>query len=48
MMAANTQRRILATLGLERRARDVSPPHLREYLAMKARAQAADSKKTPG
>ena len=46
MMAANTQRRILATLGLERRARDVSPPPLREYLAMKA--QAADSEETAG
>jgi hypothetical protein len=47
-MAANTQRRILATLGLERRARDVSPPPLREHLAMKARAQVADSKETLG
>jgi hypothetical protein len=28
----NTQRRLLATLGLERRAHDVSPPTLRERL----------------
>lgn len=27
----NTQRRLLATIGLERRARDVTPPTIEEY-----------------
>jgi hypothetical protein len=37
LLGVNTQRRVLATLGLERRARDVTPS-LREYLAEKAEA----------
>ncbi len=28
----NTQRRLLATIGLERRARDVTPPDVRSYV----------------
>lgn len=39
--AANTMRRLLADLGLERRARDVTPPDLATYL--RARAAAADA-----
>lgn len=35
LAAINVQRRILVSLGLERRARDVTPS-LREYLAEKA------------
>lgn len=34
LQAVNVQRRLLATLGLERRARDVTPT-LQEYLASK-------------
>jgi hypothetical protein len=37
--AANSLRRLLADLGLERRARDVTPPDLRSYLAQKAAAR---------
>ena len=36
LAAVNAHRRVLVTLGLERRARDVTPPSLREYLAGKA------------
>lgn len=38
--ASNTLRRLLADLGLERRARDITPD-LRSYLASKADGQAA-------
>jgi hypothetical protein len=37
----NTQHRVLLSLGLERRARDVSPPSLREYLRRRP-AEAAE------
>jgi hypothetical protein len=36
--AINAQRRILETLGLERRARDVTPPSLAELRARRAAA----------
>jgi hypothetical protein len=41
LSAVNVQRRVLATLGLRRRARDVTPPSLREYLA-KPQEEAAE------
>jgi hypothetical protein len=41
LAAVNVQRRVLATLGLRRRARDVTPPSLREYLA-KPQEEAAE------
>jgi len=39
LQAINVQRRLLVTLGLERRARDVTPS-LREYIAQEAEAVA--------
>jgi hypothetical protein len=35
---ANTLRRLLLTVGLQRRARDVTPTNLQEYLRTKAEA----------
>ena len=40
LVAVNAQRRVLATIGLERRSRDVTPS-LADYLANKARARSA-------
>lgn len=40
-MAVNSQRRILTTLGLDRRTRDVTPP-LAQYLAERTAAVAED------
>ena len=37
----NAHRRVLTTLGLERRARDATPPSLRDYLAEKRRGEPA-------
>jgi hypothetical protein len=37
--AAGHLRRLLETLGIERRARDVTPPSLRDYLANKRAAR---------
>lgn len=37
--AAGHLRRLLESLGIERRARDVTPPDLRTYLAQKAAAR---------
>jgi hypothetical protein len=42
-MAVNTQRRVLATLGLRRRPRDVTPPSVADYLAHKAKQREAAS-----
>ena len=41
LAAVNVQRRVLATLGLQRRPRDVTLPSLREYLA-KPQEEAAE------
>ena len=41
--ATNTLRRLLADLGLERRARDVTPPSLSDYLARRADAATAEA-----
>jgi hypothetical protein len=38
--ALNSQRRILVTLGLERRAKDISPPSVEAYLAHLAKQKA--------
>ena len=38
----NTLRRVLETLGLQRRSRDVTPPRLAEYLEQRTAAQDAD------
>jgi hypothetical protein len=43
LTAINVQRRVLVTLGLERKARDVSTPSLNDYLA----SQAADMEPAP-
>lgn len=42
MSAVNVQRRVLATIGIERRARDVTPS-LEAYLAGKSRDMDADA-----
>jgi hypothetical protein len=33
---SNTMRRLLEAVGLQRRPRDISPPHLRQYLHARA------------
>ena len=41
LATVNTQRRVLGTLGLERRSKDVTTPNLDQYLEMKERARSA-------
>jgi hypothetical protein len=43
MSAVNVQRRVLATIGLERRSRDVTP-NLETYLASKSRSADAEER----
>jgi hypothetical protein len=44
LAAINVQRRVLATIGLERRARDVTVPTVEDYLAHRAKEKAMGAK----